>query len=437
MSGTSSTQIPGGFREEEEEQTFSQAQAIVKYNPVMAIAPMGSRKVVRELAVRIHAMAPGGMKMTPAECVVLAQYAISLEANPFVGEVWLMKNQNSGEVLGLAPGIRLFRRKADEQDEKRADLRNVEIYALSPDERKDYLVPEGALAYKAILRSALKSHSYTEDCERMTKIKGITWDDIRKALGDRPYVEGIGILTADEMKLLDKNSRNKMPHIERVKKRAEAAALKVVYHLDFGFLALQPGAIEMSSTLADDFIDVKASLFKDPEPDPARAQPVAGQPPAAEGGASAAPAPAGAQPPEPPSDLSPEDEAFITGADRVKAMMDATEGVSAPNALGETEEERTVALQKAGRALFQGDDGKPVGKPKPRKWEKEAKDFVMREGHLKAIKHAEAVLELSPFPVDVSLLELGRWYELYRKFRAEGDKPPLAAERAKAEYDRS
>ncbi len=437
MSGTSSSQIPGGFREEEEEQTFSQAQAIVKYNPVMALAPMGTRKVVREMAVRIHTMAPGGLKMTPAECVVLAQYAISLEANPLVGEVWLMKSTD-GTVLGLAPGIRLFRRKADEQDEKRGDLRNVELYSLSPEERKDYLVPEGALAYKAVLRSQLKSHSYTEDCERMNKIKGITWDDIRKALGDRPYVEGIGILTAEEMKQLDKSSRNKMPHIERVKKRAEAAALKVVYHLDFGFVPLLPGAIEMSSTLADDFIDVKASLFKDPDAQPdlnsAGNQPAVADQPAATPAAGATPPP---PPEEPPSGLSPEDEAFITGADRVKAMMDATEGASAPNALGETEEERTVALQRAGAALFQGDDGKPVGKPKPRKWEKEAKDFVMREGHLKAIKHAEAVLELSPFPVDVSLLELGRWYELYRKFRAEGDKPPLAAERAKAEYDRS
>jgi hypothetical protein len=436
MSGSSSSQIPGGFREEEEEQTFSQAQAIVQYNPVMALAPMGTRKVVREMAVRIHTMAPGGMKMTPAECVVLAQYAISLEANPLVGEVWLMKNQTSGEVLGLAPGIRLFRRKADEQDEKRGDLRNVELYSLTPEERKDYLVPDGALAYKAILRSQAKSHSYTEDCERMGKIKGVTWDDIRRALGDRPYVEGIGILTVEEMKSLDKNTRNKMPHIERVKKRAEAAALKVVYHLDFGFVPLLPGALEMSSTLADDYIDLKVSLFDDP-----KKPTVVSQPPAAEGGASAAPeaqpAPAGTPPPEPPSDLSPEDEAFITGADRVKAMMDETEGVSQPNALGETEEERTVALQKAGRALFQGDDGKPIGKPKPRKWEKEAIDFVMREGHLKAKAHALAVLELSPFPVDVSLLELGRWYEIYRRFRAEGDKPPAAGEKAKAEYDRS
>jgi hypothetical protein len=396
VSGTSAQASEGEWAQDEE--VFQTAQNIQKYNPVTAIVPMGTRKVVKEMAYRIQKMAPGGMKLTAAECVVLAQYAISLEANPLVGEVWLMKNQYSGEVLGLAPGIKLFRRKADEQDDKRGDHHYVECYALNMDERKEYLIPDGALAYRAVLRVKSINDDYTKNCAEMNKINGITWEDIRKALGDRPYIEGIGILTLEEMKSLDKNTRNKMPHIERVKKRAEAAALKVHYHLDFGFVQLAAG-IDMSATLADDFIDLKATLVPDDQPK----------------GEVSKPDPAAST-------------EFDQSAANVSRMMDEAEGVGKPDLRSPEEQEIT---KRKSRAAMWPEMETSAGK---RKWPPATVAFMVEKYGLKSDYEAKARLDLSPLPFDAPIPEVEKWGDIYQQFRDEGDKPAECGTKASAKY---
>ena len=240
---------------------------------VTELARLGRKKEIRELSRRLADLSPGGMKLTGDEALALAQYSWSLGANPLVGEAWLLKNHGTGKVLGLMPGIRLHRRRADEKDERSGDVRWIEYTNISDqDERATYAIPQNAMAIKARLYRQSTTKAYSEAASKLADA-GASWEDIKNVLGTKPYIEGIGILEKSEMGAM---GANKMPHKQRCEKRAEAHALKQAYHLPFGYVALSDEGMGISDGATLDeyiiegsFTDVPSGEYFEPEEDDA------------------------------------------------------------------------------------------------------------------------------------------------------------------------
>lgn len=223
------------------------------------ITPYGRRAEIRELVQRLKLMAPGGMKLTHNEALALAQYAYSMGLNPLRGEVWFLKNEKTGEQLGMMVGIAGYRRKAQEQSkEKGSDYWPEFEQITDPDERRALLIPDGALAYRCKLYETHKVRAYGDTVERLSKAKA-PWSDIRAIVGTKPYIEGIGFVKKEEMQKLEKG-RLQMPHAQRAMKRAEAHAIKQGFHIPFGFTRPEEGG-EM---LLDEYI-VEGTFAELPE----------------------------------------------------------------------------------------------------------------------------------------------------------------------------
>lgn len=246
---------------------MSENSQIVPSGPVSAeLAMLGTRREIREIVRRIKTQAPGGMKLNDLECLTLAQYSVSLGANPLVGEAWLLKNEITGTVLGVMPGIRLYRRRADEKDERTHDARWLEPEIITdPDEKSRLGIPADAfLAIRVRLYRQSQTKAYSELVEAMARA-GASWEEIKIVAGAKPYVTGVGFLTKAEKEGLDKaGERNKMPAFQRVEKRAEAHALKQAYSLPFGFQPIGDGNGVPDGAILEDYIHEDA--WKDVTP---------------------------------------------------------------------------------------------------------------------------------------------------------------------------
>lgn len=197
------------------------------------ITPYGARAEIRELVQRLKIMAPGGMNLTDNEALALAQYSFSMGLNPLVGECWFIKDKE-GKPLGMMPGIKGYRRKAQEQASAKGSDYWLEFEEISsPEERALMHIPEGALAVKSRLYEIHKTQAYAHSAKELADA-GAPWKEIRSIIGDKPYVEGISFIKKAEMASLEKG-RLQMPHIQRARKRSEAHALKQAFHLPFGF----------------------------------------------------------------------------------------------------------------------------------------------------------------------------------------------------------
>jgi hypothetical protein len=185
------------------------------------------------------------------------------------------------------PGISLHRRRADEKDERNGDVRWIEYTNVSDaDERATFAIPQNAMAIKARIYRQSTNKAYSDAVAKLADA-GAPWDEIKQVLGNKPYIEGIGILTKQDMDAMNRG-RNKMPHKQRCEKRAEAHALKQAYHLPFGYVALSDEGMSISAgaTLDEyivegDFRDAppgEEPLFPDETPPPA-AQPPTETPP--------------------------------------------------------------------------------------------------------------------------------------------------------------
>lgn len=230
---------------------------------VTELARLGRKKEIRELSRRLADLSPGGITLNNDEALALAQYSWSLGANPLVGEAWLLKNHKTGKVLGLMPGIRLHRRRADEKDERTCDARWIEYTNISDtDERATFAIPQNAMAIKARLYRQSTTKTYADAAAKLADA-GASWDEIKHVIGTKPYVEGIGILTKSEMDAMNRG-QNKMPHKQRCEKRAEAHALKQAYHLPFGYVALSDEGLGISEGATLDEYIIEGSFTDAP-----------------------------------------------------------------------------------------------------------------------------------------------------------------------------
>lgn len=230
------------------------------------ITPYGRRDEIRELVQRLKIMAPGGMQLLDNEALALAQYAYSMGLNPLVGECWFIK-ASDGRALGMVPGIKGYRRKAQEQANAKGSDYWLEFDEIvNPEERARLHIPDGALAVKARLYEMHKTQAYANSAKQLADA-GAPWKEIRDIIGDKPYVEGISFIKANEMKQLEKG-KLQMPHIQRSRKRAEAHALKQAFHLPFGV----QGEAEDAPLLMDEYVVEGSFLEVSSDEDPAAAE---------------------------------------------------------------------------------------------------------------------------------------------------------------------
>lgn len=194
------------------------------------LAVYGDRKELRELAARVKLMIQNGKKLQDHEAMALAQYAIATGLNPFIGECWYLPD------IGPSPGIAGWRKKADDQlDVERVKAREpyarwwVEFVEPSENEAQILNVVNGDIAVHAILHDTLTKNEWERRLIRAIGefMKcGLGVAEARAAAldvcGKEPTWDSLGIVGKDE----NFGRYDKMPRLERAKKRAEKACIR-------------------------------------------------------------------------------------------------------------------------------------------------------------------------------------------------------------------
>lgn len=180
------------------------------------IAPWGQRSEIREIARRVQLMAPGGRKLNENEALALAQGAVAHGLDPFNGEIWYIPGS------GLMAGVKGLRKAARNQIDGNFWPEFEQI--SDPDERNSLMIPEGALAFRCILRDTETITAYSKAWKDMISNE-IPTEVIPTIIGKRPYTEGVGYLKRGES--------TRMDPVQCAMKRAEADALKRRFDLPF------------------------------------------------------------------------------------------------------------------------------------------------------------------------------------------------------------
>lgn len=196
--------------------TENDKQEITLSQKETRIAPWGDRSEIREIARRVQLMAPGAKKLNENEALALAQGAVAHGLDPFNGEIWYIPGS------GLMAGIKGLRKAARLQIDGNFWTEFDEI--TNPDERVLLMIPDGALAYRCIIRDSDTIRSYSEGWKELNEA-GVPVEIIPDLLGRKPYTPGVGYLK--------KGEATKMDPAQVAMKRAEADALKRRFDLPF------------------------------------------------------------------------------------------------------------------------------------------------------------------------------------------------------------
>ena len=180
----------------------------------------------------------------------LAQFALSLGLNPFVGECHYIKPDYAGGPEGPYVGIAGRVRKSQEQLHREGGngaTMTMEYVALTEEERALYHIPAEAVAQRCELRDSVTSNDWVGRMARLqplieTLVKANQNVDavalLEKLVGKLPITIGIGYLTKAEAETVNAKkdgtakSKNHYPVIEKAQKRALAAALKKRFHIE-------------------------------------------------------------------------------------------------------------------------------------------------------------------------------------------------------------
>jgi hypothetical protein len=187
------------------------------------LSTFGGRDEIKELGFRLQKMMPSAQSFTADEALAVAQIAHAHALDPFNGEVWGIKRQDTGQWYGVMVGIKGLRKCAH-----RAAAEENSSYWLDfvpADPKKYQATQEGAIVYECHLRDAANMQAYGQAVHSLTD-SGIPYKEALEMVGPAPVVVGIGIAWPAE--------RSKMGLHQRAKKRAEADALKTRYDVDFG-----------------------------------------------------------------------------------------------------------------------------------------------------------------------------------------------------------
>lgn len=159
----------------------------------------GQIEDIKEMTSRIMKMVPNADKIGPDGCLALAQASIALDLNPFIGEVWAIPQ--GGGKFALSPGIKGLRKKAHQQGKYDTRIRKA-----TPEELESVTMNPGDIARAC-------------DLYLMTP----TAMEVLRLTGREIMFTGLAIIRT--------NDPTKMEHIQCVRKRAEADALRQAFDL--------------------------------------------------------------------------------------------------------------------------------------------------------------------------------------------------------------
>jgi len=224
---------------------------------VNPLARYGSSRAVRVVADRIVATDSSRNRLNVEEALLVAQATLSTGLSPFQPQpelwTWVKIAQDGRRFLTIMRGrdgtIRLAQEAAQKSGTYLMPPRYREITDES--ERARLQIPKGALAVEAEVEDHQTSSEWWRRFELM-KTAGYPPEEIDRRLDRNPPKDlGIGILTVEEMHAFDRQpGGNRMPHVNRVRKRAYVEALKARWAPRIDIAALSEGA--PSST--DDYI---------------------------------------------------------------------------------------------------------------------------------------------------------------------------------------
>lgn len=178
----------------------------------------GGRPEIKELADRLQKMMPGGTNYTPSEALTLAQISVAHGLDPFNGEAWLIKDNDSGKVYGAIIGIKGMRKHAKKQANYWGFGGNGGFERIvQPDDMTQYGVQAGDIGFFYRIMDEQTAEAHIALAERMHKL-GYSLADINKTLGAAPVTVGVGVWRQGE--------KTKMRPAHCAMFRAEKDALK-------------------------------------------------------------------------------------------------------------------------------------------------------------------------------------------------------------------
>lgn len=222
-----------------------------------ALEPYGQVQVVREMARRIQALDKSKVPLNGGEAAHLAQLAISHDLNPFSGEIWgWIQIKDDKRHFSWMPGRRGIIRHANEQAAAKGSEWWSDERELTEHEKTTLMIPKDALAFESRVFDKATMDEWRKNFTALIDA-GKTADEALRIGGNPPCSTGIGVLTQDEIRKMPYD--NKMPHVNRAKKRALMEALKGKYSLNFGGAAGGAGG----DTFEDYIVDSKGAIDVD------------------------------------------------------------------------------------------------------------------------------------------------------------------------------
>lgn len=200
----------------------------------------------RQEARRIKMLLSYGDKLTDENALALSAYSKAHGLDPFNGECFFLvkidKETGKREELGLHPGIKGIRKKANEklQEQNRQAYYRVPWEVVDPktiglDSEKTSIV------VKATLRDSISEGQWLLDVLKLSHA-GYTKEEIHGMVGDCPTWIGYGVVKKVELWYI------KQSPIQLARKRAEADATRQRFDLPF--------ATETAEEIAPGLVDV-------------------------------------------------------------------------------------------------------------------------------------------------------------------------------------
>jgi hypothetical protein len=139
----------------------------------------GGRADIAALSNRLRAMLPGGNRLSAANALAVAQFALSTGANPFRGEIY--GYEHAGKLV-LVEGYKLLTRWARE-----VEPFTTRFYPLRPGETDDgHTIPSGAIAARCYVLRAGERAFFLE----LIRAEMPLWDAL-----DTASTSALGIVT--------------------------------------------------------------------------------------------------------------------------------------------------------------------------------------------------------------------------------------------------
>lgn len=217
-----------------------ETKAVVKANSNQLVVK--NPKVI-EMVNQLKLMISNGQRLTDNEAIALANFSIIEGLDPFNQEAHLLKSKD-GKISGCMVGIKGLRRKAQEQlgQMKPNAMFRVEFKSIAPPNADIEIAVEASLRDDLSLTEYLTNR---DKLEKMFRVNGVmsaeNVAEMKEILGTPPIWKGLGYFYKREH---DPYKDGKYPPQARAEKRAEAAAIRSRFNMNYRVSDIENGLVQ-------------------------------------------------------------------------------------------------------------------------------------------------------------------------------------------------